>query len=549
MLLSALYERADVKPSSPALLFIKRATFVQFTYRDLLIETERWARRYVAAELPRDGIVAIVLDHRIDAYGAFLGAMRAGLVPTFLPYPTPKQDPARFWAAQSELLERVRPVCIVSSGIARVRLEELVRASPCAIVDVDHAWQEHADAATLAPLSTVEAPERVALLQHSSGTTGAKKGVALTYALIGRQAAALAEALPAREEDRTISWLPLCHDMGLFSAFLIPVSIGSSIIALDAFEWLARPAIFFEYADRFRATHAWLPNFALNHLARTYDDAHAYDISWFQTIINASEPCKPETVELFCSTFARHGLERRVVRTLYGMAESVFATTITASGAVPRRLAIDAQALAERGVAIPPVGKRVKYLSCGVALPGMEVCIFADEGRNVGEIGVRGEYLFAGYYKNSEATAAAIDAEGWYRTGDIGFFHDGELFVCGRKKDVIIVHGRNYYAADIEAIVSSVPGVKPGRAVAIGRYDDVTASEEAYVLAESAAQSHDERLALERTIKRAVFGALGVQIHSARVVGFGELVKTTSGKLSRAENAALYERERFALQS
>jgi acyl-CoA synthetase (AMP-forming)/AMP-acid ligase II len=156
----------------------------------------------------------------------------------------------------------------------------------------------------------------------------------------------------------------------------------------------------------------------------------------------------------------------------------------------------------------------------------------------VGEIAVRGACVIAAYYRDPEATIPAPG--GWLRTGDLGFVRDGELFICGRIKEILIVHGRNFFASDIEAIVNSVPGVKPGRNVAIGRFDPSSATEEAVVLAETEIVAENARAALVREIRSVVYGAIGLQVRTVELLPLGELVKTTSGKMSRAENAARF---------
>ncbi len=148
--------------------------------------------------------------------------------------------------------------------------------------------------------------------------------------------------------------------------------------------------------------------------------------------------------------------------------------------------------------------------------------------------------MFESYYRNETATAESFE-NGWYRTGDVGFLYDGELYVCGRIKEMLVVHGQNFYANDIEAVVNAVAGVKPGRTVVFGRFDETTASEEAVVLAETAASDETERAELVRAIRSAVYGSLALQVRHVELHPIGTLVKTTSGKMSRADNARSFE--------
>jgi fatty-acyl-CoA synthase len=536
-LLSTLYARAAEAPLHPALFFVKGNTYAEFSYAHVLHETERWAALFASLPLEPGSVIAIVLNHRVEMYPAYLGVMRAGFIPTFLPYPTPKQDPDIYWKAQAALFDRVRPTCIVTYRDLQGRVADLVNGFPCTLIDVEAAPNS---AGPLPPLETVEDGKRIALLQHSSGTTGAKKGVALTFSVIREQTLSHSAALGASPDDKTISWLPLYHDMGLLAAFLFPIACGSSIISIDAFDWLARPAMFFELIERYRATLSWLPNFAFNHHVRTHDPSKAYDLSSIRSIVSTSEPCKPATFDAFYTAFAGFGIRREALRCGYGMAEAVFSCTLTTEGTVARTLAIDAEALATRNLAVAPVGPAAEYLSCGPPLAGLDVRIAARAGANVGEIQIRGRFVFDGYYRNAAATAECFEDD-WFKTGDIGFLHDGEVFVCGRLKEMLIVHGQNFYANDIEAIVNSIAGIKPGRIAVFGRFFESTASEEAVVLAESEARSEEERATLARQIRSVVFSSLGLQVKAIEILPIGELVKTTSGKMSRGENAKKYE--------
>jgi fatty-acyl-CoA synthase len=549
-LLSALAQHAAAGPTRPALLIGKNGSWTQFTYRDLLEETERWARILARSSPLIGSVVFIVLEHRPELYPAFLGAMRAGFIPSFLPYPTPKQDPELYWRAHAELFARVQPGAVVSYRPATTQIAELVDTARSVVLDAD-ALRGHDADAPLLQLSAVEHPERIALLQYSSGTTGLKKGVALTYCQIREQVSSYAAAIDAAATDRIVSWLPLYHDMGLVTAFLLPITIGGMVVSIDAFEWLAHPEMIFEVIGRYRGTLAWLPNFALNHLVRTRDPSHRYDLSSLRALINCSEPCKLASMETFRTAFADDGLLPTALQTCYAMAETVFAVTQSSPGAPPRSLSIDGDTLATRQVAVPVspfCPGAAAFISCGRAIDGIEVAIEPeiaasggpDGGCPVGELHLRGRFLFGEYYRNPAATAAAY-VNGWYKTGDVGFLHDGELFVCGRIKEMLIVHGRNYYAHDIEEVVSTVLGVKPGRAVAFGISDPKTGSEEAVALVECTLDSEAERATLCRQIRKTVYDRLELKLRRIELCRPGDLVKTTSGKISREEN-----RKRFA---
>lgn len=564
-LLAALEHHARVTPYKPAFLIACRGEWQQFSYNDLHEETERWARIWIASGAPPRAVVFIILQHCAEMYPAFLGAMRAGLIPSLMPFPTPKQDPDIYWHSHKALFDRVKPAAVLTYAALHGLVGNIANAG-CAVLDI--ATASAPPGLALPAARDLEDPDATALLQHSSGTTGLKKGVALTWRQIRDHVEAYTQAVNASTEDRVASWLPIYHDMGLIAAFLMPVTIGAMVVSIDAFEWLAQPDMFLDTIARFRATLCWLPNFAFNHLVRTRDPDAQYDLSSLRAAIDCSEPCKSETLDGFERAFAQHGLGPNTLQVCYGMAENVFAITQTSLGQAPHRITVDRAALAERSNIVlrdgnSPAGAR--YVSCGRPIKGVELRItpmppavsmpgfartLSDIGFGakrkheaaVGEIEVRSPYLFDGYYGNPDATQAALSGA-WLKTGDIGFILDGELYVCGRAKEMLIVHGRNFYAHDIEELVNTLAGIKPGRVVAVGIHDPVTGSEEAVVLAETTLVDPAARAELDLAIRKRIFDVLNLSLRRVELAGEGSMVKTTSGKISRDENIKRFAKE------
>jgi fatty-acyl-CoA synthase len=559
-LLNALYHHAAHTPTKPAIILGQQGLWTQLSFADLRDETERWARLWLDHCSTPNAVVFLIVQHGINQYPAFLGAMRAGLVPSFLPFPTPKQDPELYWQSHKALFERVNPACILAYEHIVPWLHDIRASDSCMILDIE-SFAGRSSIQALPRLPDEQNPAHVALLQHSSGTTGLKKGVMLTYEAIRRQLAACTAALAITPADKVISWLPVYHDMGLITAFMLPLSLGIPVISLDAFEWLLQPDSLLDEIAHFRATLCWMPNFAFNHLVRTRDPDKTYDMSSIRAFIDCSEPCKAETMELFDATFSASGLAADAIQTCYGMAEIVFAATHSTQGARPRSLHIDRTSFNTRSeIVVVPASHtdKLTFTSCGPPVEGVSVRIVPvpDAARTarwsqilaslrivsrgtihsgVGEIQVLSNFLFDGYFRNEAANMDAFD-ETWFRSGDMGFMHDGELYVCGRIKEMLIVHGRNFYANDIEEIVNKVHGVKPGRVVALGVYDPKTASEEAMILAETILPDDGSWPKLGEAIRRQVFNTLSLSVRRVEIVSAGTLVKTTSGKISREEN-------------
>lgn len=544
-ILTRLAAHAMAHPTRPCLLIQHAGLWQQFSFADMQSEVERWANLIAeAVGQPRgdDDIIFIIIDHRAEAYPAYLGAMHAGFTPAFLAYPTPKQDAELYWQTHSELLNIARPAAILSYQGALPKLGSLTAAFTCVLLDIDVL-------ARATPRAAIEPVLRqscdIALLQYSSGTTGLRKGVALSFGQIDAQIGAFAQAIRATKADRIVSWLPLYHDMGLFTAFLMPLSLGAMVIAIDAFDWLARPSILLELIDTYQASLCWLPNFAFNHLLRTRDETETFSLASMRAFIDCSEPCRPETLLAFAEGFAHCGLRPESLQICYGMAEAVFAVTQTSPGHMPRTLSVDSHMMQTQGRAVIATAqtKMVQnYLSCGVPVEGVQLRIAGcDEGEEgfVGEIEITAPFLFSYYHRNEQASRAAFNGD-WYKTGDLGFIHQGELFVCGRTKELVTVHGRNFYAHDIEAAVAGVAGVKPGRVVAFGIDDSVTASEEIVVLAEVDHAADFDQATIKRSIRQHIFDRLELTVKHVELRDLGSLIKTSSGKLSRRENQARY---------
>jgi acyl-CoA synthetase (AMP-forming)/AMP-acid ligase II len=261
-----------------------------------------------------------------------------------------------------------------------------------------------------------------------------------------------------------------------------------------------------------------------------------------RAFINCSEPCKAGTFKRFLDRFASCGVSVEKLHVCYAMAENVFGVTQTGIGETARIVPVDADAFARGEVReSAATEKTLQVVSCGRALRGVGVEI-VDEGAilpdgRIGEIRLAGDFLFDGYYRLPEQTKAKL-REGWYYTADMGFILDGELFVTGRKDDLLIINGRNYYAHEIEAIVNAVPGIIPGRNIAISVDNRATDASVVVILAECQPDVHTTQL--RKQILREVQNTLDLAIHSVVSLAPGSLVKTTSGKISRAENRRLY---------
>jgi len=394
------------------------------------------------------------------------------------------------------------------------------------------------------------------LLQHSSGTTGLQKGVALSHRAVLNQLSAYGPTIRMTPADVVVSWLPLYHDMGLIAGFLMPILLRAKLVLMSPFDWVRAPQRLLQAVSAHRGTLSWLPNFAYNFCARKIRDRdlEGVDLSTWRAVINCSEPMRWSSHEAFRERFQAYGLRPEALATCYAMAENVFAVT---QGGIDSPVTVDEvhrESLLSRGRAEPAPGDdlAVKMLSAGVPIPNTSVRVVDEGGRDlperqIGEIVLQGDCLLTGYFRRDDLTENAF-LEGWYRTGDLGYLADGELYVTGRKKELIIVGGKNIYPQDLEALAEEVEGVHPGRVVAFGVFNEELGTEDVVVVAEADGNDPSDRKRIAREIRDAIARGSDVNARYVEVVDRGWLLKTSSGKNARRANREKYLSMRGAAQ-
>lgn len=520
------------------------------TYRELLEGANAHARSLQAAGIQPGEVVILILQHGSDLVFSFFGAVLHGAIPSIMPFLTEKLLPERYRADLASLVSITRPAAIITYP----EFEEEVRAalhpgdSVRAVLLADQVEAPSApDYDQLEGLRRT--PQDIVLLQHSSGTTGLQKGVALSHEAVFNQLAAYQQALHLDpEQDVIVSWLPLYHDMGLIAGFLQPVLTGTLLVMMSPFEWVRAPQRLLTAVSQYRGTLSWLPNFAYNFCAQKIRDRHleGVDLSSWRAVINCSEPVRYESHRAFLERFAPHGFRPQALAASYAMAENVFGVT---QGGIDAPLTvdiIDREAFQVERVARPcPDGEgALKMVSCGRPLSNTQVRILSAEGqelpeRHVGEVALHSDCMLTGYYNRPDETDKAFRG-GWYLTGDYGYLADGELYVSGRKKDLIIVGGKNIYPQDLENLAMSVPGVHAGRVSAFGVDNPEAGTEDVVIVAEVDSEDHQVREQIADGIRQAVTRGSAVALRSVYLVGPQWLVKTSSGK-----NARLANRDKF----
>lgn len=381
--------------------------------------------------------------------------------------------------------------------------------------------------------------DRLAILQFTSGSTADPKGVALPHRAVGANLDAIATAAALDpDDDVLVSWLPLYHDMGLVGLLSLAMTTGTDFVLGAPQDFMAAPLRWMQWLSDFGGTATAGPNFSYVLAARALRRAEGLDLSRLRIALNGAEPVDPDTVEAFVEAASAHGMRAGAVFPAFGMAEVAIAGTFPPPLAGLRTDVVDLKVLESERYAAPievdaPHARRLAKL--GHPVPGLEIRIVdpatGDElkEREAGELEIRGTSVCAGYYNDPEATAELFH-DGWLRTGDLAYTVDGELVMCGRIKDVIIVGGRNVFPEDIERAVSGVDGVRPGNVIAFG-VEGLHGKEAIIVVAETKLSDVSE---MHRVINARVREAVGTPAKDIVLVPAGTLPKTSSGKLQRS---------------
>ena len=509
----------------------------------------------VGAELMQRGIgrgdrVAIMLPTSREFFLTFAGTLLAGATPVPI-YPPFRTDRiAEYAERQSAILANAGARLLVTFREA-ASVAKLLKPLVPSLESVATAEALVESQAAVPPGPPLHArAEDLALLQYTSGSTGHPKGVMLTHSNLLANVRAIGEALALRSNDVGVSWLPLYHDMGLIGAWLMPLYFGLPVVVLSPLAFLSRPARWLRAFHRYRGTVGGAPNFAYELAAAKVsdEDMQGLDLGSWRAALNGAEPVLPATLDRFASRFAECGFRREALLPVYGLAEASLAVTIPPVGRGPRVDRLERASFAQQGRAIPAPhdaaaedANVISFVSVGPPIPRHEVRIVNDRGEDAGErvegqLWFRGPSVTQGYYRNEPATAALFPqgaAAGWVNSGDRAYQAEGEIYITGRVKDIIIHAGHNLYPHEIEDVVAQVPGVRKGCAVAFGAPDPTTGTERLVVVAETRERDQAARARIAQAITAQVSAALGLPPDVVEVVPPNAIPKTSSGKLQR----------------
>ncbi len=498
-------------------------------------DTAARAASLQALGLRKGDRIGVIVTEPEDFVLTFLAALRVGVVPV------PMYPPMSFASmdAYSDRTAKVLRQAEASAVILSAKLLEPLAGLAAAVPSVRAMVLAHTLSNGGTPVYPEILPEDLAFLQYTSGSTADPKGVMVTHAsLMANSKGIILEGLQldAEKNDKGISWLPLYHDMGLIGFVIAPLVHAISIVLIPTLRFVKRPSVWMDAVHRHRGTASFAPNFAYGLASRRVraEEFATWDLSCLRVLGCGAEPINADTMREFTATFERCGLPAHAIMPAYGMAEATLAIALKPTYDVFSTLKADAEHFQSTGeVVAPGDGPALEFVACGVPFVGHDVGAFDDAGTRLpegreGELWFHGPSVTAGYFRNADATAAAFRADGWMRTGDLGFIRGGQVYITGRIKDLIIVNGRNVHPQAVEWAVADVEGVRSGNVVA---FSVTGAAGEDLVVAVETKDPDEERVT--RDVRAAVQRELSLSVAHVVCLRSGALPKTSSGKLQR----------------
>ena len=518
------------------------AIYASLSYGELREQALTLAHQLLGLGLEKGDRVALVAETNPDFVRFFYACQYAGLIPVALPASVKVGAHAAYVEQLQRLLEASDAAVGVASEGYLPFLQEASAELTMRMVDMPETF--YALPADEQPLPSID-PSDISYIQYTSGSTRFPRGVVIKHATaMANLQAIVRDGLKMDNSDRMMSWLPFYHDMGLVGFVLVPMTAQVSIDYLDTREFAMRPRQWLSLMTKTRATISFAPSFGYDLCARRVreKDVEGYDLSNWRVAGIGAEMIRPQTLEYFAEIMAPAGFDPRAFLACYGMAECTLATSFSPLWTGFTTHHIDADHLSEKHEAVlmdenESEGRGRHFVNCGVPLPGFEVEI-RDDGKvlddwQTGVIYLRGPSVMSGYFNLPEETEHALCEDGWLNTGDIGYMVDGVLTITGRKKDLIIIHGRNIWPQDLEHVAETQPEVRSGDAVAFSAPDH-EGEEMCVLMVQCRERDPNKRNALVRRLTALVRMEMSLDCY-VQLVPNRSLPRTSSGKLSRAK--------------
>ena len=552
-LTAALADVADEERRGYSHLTHEKEPARYISYAELYRRARRFAAALQGLGVQRGDRVGLILPDSAEFVDSIYGAMLAGAiaVPIYPPMNLGQFD--AYLSNTTHILRQAGCTVIITDAKVRPILGKLLTSVPRVRTIETYAGVLKGVPESAAPASVDVKPDDVAFLQFTSGSTSRPKGVTLTHAnLIANTAAIGADrgGIGINGDAYGVSWLPLYHDMGLIGFVFTPVvNKAKGVQFISPMMFLKRPSVWLRQVSERRGTITFAPNFAYGLCTTRVKDAELTGVDLSSLVVAGcgAEPIQYATLRAFAERYAPYGFKSTAFLPCYGMAEHSLAITFIDLKADIQADRVDAVSLAQKTAAPAREGEpAVEVVNCGRPFAGHGLRIVDAAGqpladREVGQIQLQGPSVMQGYWNDPERTAEVMRA-GWLSTGDLGYTVDGELYVCGRIKDLIIIHGRNYYPQDIEWVASQVEGVRRGNVIAFGVQPQGDEREHVVVACEVRAMPDDpsQQEALRAKIQAEVLAALSLKPDVVLLLPPGALPKTSSGKLQRHKAAEMF---------
>ena len=519
----------------------------EITYRDL-----NEGALKVASGLLRQGLlsgdrVAIMLPTQANFFHALIGVLYAGGIPV------PVYPPFR----RSQVEEHLRRQAgILRNAEARfLIIDEEIRNVGSLLLGLVESLARINTVKALAAAGAIDTPmpagaNTIALIQYTSGSTGDPKGVVLTHANILANVRAMGEALEASSDDVFVSWLPLYHDMGLIGAWFGTLYFGAQAVIMPPLAFLADPARWLRAMSHYRATLSAAPNFAFELCVKNIrdEDIEGLDLSALRLVVNGAEPVLPSTLSRFTARFAKYGFQPDMLGPVYGLAENAVGLAFPPLRRAPITDRIERTAFSREGYAVPARPEdptALSFVACGHPIPKHQIRIVDESGREVadrveGRLQFKGPSATSGYFRNEEKNRTLFSGD-WLESGDRAYLANGDVFITGRIKDMIIKGGRNIYPHEVEDIVGQIEGVRRGCVAAIASADLQTGTEQFVIVAETRLTETAQKELLRRHIVEACSDTLYIAPDVVVLAPPHTVPKTSSGKIRRAAMRELFE--------
>ncbi|PKN51882.1 MAG: acyl-phosphate glycerol 3-phosphate acyltransferase [Deltaproteobacteria bacterium HGW-Deltaproteobacteria-13] len=551
-LADALYWHLEAHPDRPHIqLYSDEGDGEILTYRQL-----GEGAQAIAAGLQDKGLlpgdpVSIMLPTGRDYFFTFLGILLAGGIPVPIYPPFRMNQLEDHLRRHSTILRNCGAKIMVIIPEAK-RFAQALKAQVESMHTLATVEELTADGAVYKKFNP--SMNDIAFLQYTSGSTGNPKGVMLTHANLLANIRALGEVVQVKSTDIIISWLPLYHDMGLIGTWLSSLYYAALLVVMSPLSFISRPQRWLWAIHRYRGTISAAPNFAYELCLKrlTDSDLQGLDLSSWRIACNGAEPVSPDTVENFCREFSRYGFKRETLMPVYGLAECSVGLAFPPLDRGPLIDRINRDFFVNTGHAIPSNeadDQVLRFVACGRPLPGHEVRIVDNANRELperyeGELHFRGPSATAGYYHNAEDTKQLFVGD-WLDSGDMAYIAGGDIFITGRKKDIIIRAGRNIYPQELEEAVGKVAGIRKGNVVVFATKDTANQTEKLVVLAETREENPEKLNSLREEINILAMDLVGTAADEVVLAPPGTVLKTSSGKIRRAGNRTLYESGRI----